>query len=309
MSTRTILIGVLALTFGGSAAVGVNLLYHQGPGDLRSDSVTVAVAARDVPRGSMITADMVKSEEVPKDLIPVGAITQLDDVIDRVAFSSVVENEPFIKGKMSEKHAKGGLAGLVPKGMRAFAIQTPHVATQIAGFILPGNKVDVLLTMNGGGPNDVTGGGATTTLLQNVEIMAVDQHLDAPSDNKVDTRTLQSVTLLVTPDQAAKLDLGQNRGILHLSLRNPTDVEAANARPATISQLQFNQEKPWAQQAKEVIEALAKWREQPTSKESTAPVTVAQDLEPAPPLEIRTLRGTHGGVVLLEPLPSAGRGR
>ena len=133
---------------------------------------------------------------------------------------------------------------MIPSGMRAFTIRTPHVAAGVGGFILPGNRVDVLLTTSGSGPNDVTGGGATTTLLQNVEVLAVAQRLDAPEANKVDPKEVSSVTLLVTPDHAAKLDLGMNRGLLHLALRNPEDNEEAETRPATMSQLRLHQEPP-----------------------------------------------------------------
>src|SRR5437879_8830127 len=122
--------------------------------------------------------------------------------------------------------------------MRAFTIPTTNVASGVAGFVMPGNRVDVLLTMNGVGTREQTGGGVTTTLLQNIEILAVDQRIDAPVDNKVDPAQLRSVTLLVTPEEAARLDLGQNRGSLHLSLRNPEDTRHAQARPATLTALE-----------------------------------------------------------------------
>jgi Flp pilus assembly protein CpaB len=114
----------------------------------------------------------------------------------------------------------------------------------VGGFLLPGNHADVLLTTSGSGPNDSTGGGATTTLLQNIKVMAVAQRLDAPDSNKVDPAEVTTVTLLVTPDQAAKLDLGMNKGTLHLSLRNPGDKAEADTRPATMAQLRFHQEPP-----------------------------------------------------------------
>ena len=87
----------------------------------------------------------------------------------------------------------------------------------VAGFILPGNRVDVLLSLGEISGTNETGGGSTITLLENIEILAVDQKMDAPSDNKVDTKDLRSVTLLVTPQQANRLDLGQNKGMLHLA--------------------------------------------------------------------------------------------
>jgi Flp pilus assembly protein CpaB len=98
-----------------------------------------------------------------------------------------------------------------------------------------------LLTLRGG-PDDETGGGSATTLLQAVEILAVDQRLDAPSENRVEK--LRSVTLLVTPDQASLLDLGQNMGTLALSLRNPSDVAKAETEPATVNVLRYTQKDP-----------------------------------------------------------------
>jgi pilus assembly protein CpaB len=296
VTLRTIVIGALALIFGGSAAVGVNLLYRQG-GSPPSESVAVLVAARNIPRGQMLTSDVIRKREFPKDYVPDGALTKIEDAVERIAFQTLVKDEPLLEGKLSAKHAKGGLAGLVPRGMRAFTIQTPHVAAGVAGFILPGNKVDVLLTMSGPGANDATGGAVTSTLLQNVEILAVDQRLDAPTENRVDMRSLQSVTLLVTPDQAAMLDLGQNKGTLHLTLRNPDDSVAAQASPATLSGLLFHQEKPWSEQAKDFIEALAKLKAAPKPQEA-AP----KEEQPDATLEIRTLRGIYSGAVQLEPI-------
>jgi pilus assembly protein CpaB len=303
VSGRTILIAVLALTFGGSAAVGVNLLYNQAPA-APTETVAVVVAANDIGRGTLITPDLVTVREFPKDLVPLGALNRVEDVLDRVAFHSLVKDETLLETMLSAKNAKGGLAGIVPKGMRAFTIHTPQVASSVGGFILPGNKVDVLLTMASNNPHDFTGGAVTTTLLQNVEILAVDQRLDAPSENKVDPKNLQSVTLLVTPDQAAKLELGQNKGSLHLTLRNPEDSDAAKTQPATLSGLQFYQEKPWTERAKELIEAIGKLK---TEKKASAPSEPAEG--PPPVLEIRTVRNTYSGVVQLEEVSAKPRAR
>jgi pilus assembly protein CpaB len=142
-----------------------------------------------------------------------------------------------------------------------------------------------------------TGGGSTTTLLQNVEILAVDQRIDAPADNKVDPVQLRSVTLLLTPNQAAKIDLGQNKGTLHLSLRNLGDSQFARTAPATMNDLRFDQERPWDVRAKEVLAALG----QAMAQRKAEPPPPA----PAPPpplqaLQVRTLRGTQQGQVMVQ---------
>src|SRR5262249_53268290 len=145
-------------------------------------------------------------------------------------------------------------------------------------FVLPGNKVDVLLTVSNHGASDTTGGGTTVTLLQNVEILAVDQRVEAPAGNKVDSKDLRSVTLLVTPDQAAKLDLGQNKGMLHLSLGHPEDADHVAARKATLKEIGLEEEKP---------------------KEAPAAPPAAP--KPPPPLLIRTVRSLQEGGVLIYP--------
>lgn len=273
----------LALVFGLSAAIGFKL-FHDELQRGRAEPIVivpVVVAATDIPRGVSIAPNQLKMRDWPAHLLPAGAITNLEEARGRVTFHPIVKGEIVLEGKLTGKDSGRGLASMVPAGMRAFTIHTPSVASGVAGFILPGNKVDVLLTL---GANGTTGGAITTTLLQNLEILAVDQRLDPPLENRVDYRGLQSVTLLVTPDQAAKLDLGQNRGTLHLALRNPEDVSTAIPRPATLADLQGYQEKPKG----ELL--VAKHEEKAPPPPPPAP-------EPPPPLLIRTLRGMNHNVI------------
>jgi pilus assembly protein CpaB len=274
VSPRSVMITVLALVFGGSAAVGVSS-FIQNPPATKGDVVPVVVASAEIGRGQTITGDQIETREFPRGLVPTGAILKKEDAQERSTYTTLVVGEPLMENKLSPKGVRG-LASLVHDGMRAFTIST-NVASGVAGFILPSNKVDVLLTMANGSPSDSTGGGSTTTLLQNVEILAVDQKVEAPGDNKVDATNLRSVTLLVTPDQAAKLSLGQNKGTLHLTLRNPKDELAANVKPTTVNDIQFRSE---------------------------VPAAPAPPPEPAvtPKKTIRTIRGTAEGMVVLSPI-------
>lgn len=244
MSTRSIFTVFLALVFGGSAAVGVNQLSRQDSGAPQIETSPVVVAVADIPRGGMVTAEMVRISQWPADAAPDGALSKVDDVVERTVLVPVVRGEPVSVRKLADREQGRGLAALIPKGMRAFTIQTAHVAANVAGFLLPGDKVDVLLTMTIGGRDDFSGGAATTTLLQDVEVLAVHQLLNAPAENRVDPNQTRSVTLLVTPDQAAKVDLGMNKGTLHLSLRNPSDGLSADTQPALLRDLRFYQEAP-----------------------------------------------------------------
>ena len=146
----------------------------------------------------------------------------------------------------------------------------------------------------------MTGGGSTTTLLQNVEILAVDQRMEAPADNKVKAEDLRSVTLLVTPDQAAKLDLGQNKGTLHLSLRNPEDDLAAKVRPATVNDIQFLQEprKAVGRASEGRAQELRRGAgEGPSAPARPPPPPAEAKPKVAPEVIIRTIRGNHEGAV------------
>jgi pilus assembly protein CpaB len=299
MSIRTLFVVAFALVFGGSAAMGVNSLVNTNRGAGSTiETVPVVVAAVDIPRGGTISVELIKIRQFPKELVPNGILTKQEDALDRAVFSPLVKDEPVLDGKLSPKGSGRGMAALVPAGMRAFTIQTTNIASGVAGFVMPGNRVDVLLTMNGAGVRDHTGGAITTTLLQNLEILAVDQRIDAPVDNKVDPNQLRSVTLLVTPEQAKKLDLGQNKGTLHLSLRNPDDHRRAEGRPATLAGLEGYQEAPWDVRAKGVIDSLGKVlalrppvEARPAPAESAQPTEIA---DPAPaPRAIRIYRGTQ----------------
>jgi pilus assembly protein CpaB len=285
MTARTILVLALAAVCGLSAVAGVTQLLQMRGGGPQADMVPVVMATEDISRGSVLSASFLKVENRPKKWVPDGTASSLDDVVGRCVLVSLVKDAPVLERKLAAKDAGYGLAAMLPDGMRAFTIRTPNVATGVGGFILPGNKVDVLLTTNGTGRRDVTGGGVTTTLLQYIEILAVDQRLDAPDNNKVDPKTLKSVTLKVTPDQALKLALGMNKGLLHLSLRNSEDRAEADTRPATMADLRFSQGR----------------LTQPTSPTGAAgDVVVANYVSPISYGEIRTIRGSNQGTVRIE---------
>jgi len=287
MSTRTIAVVFLALMSGATMAVGV---MRANPNKSKNAvniaaTVPVVVAAADIPRGKLLSAQDLALRDWPQELSPPGALSTVEAAVERVAVGQMVQGEPILEAKLAPKNAGRGLAALIPDGMRAYTIQTSRVASNVAGFILPGNKVDVLLNLKGTTRGeDRTGGGSTTTLLQAVEVLAVDQRLEAPEENKVDPKQQSSVTLLVTPDQAAKLDLGQNMGILTLSLRNPDDKAAAETEPATITQIRYLLGMPT-----EIPDDEPRPPEQVTSPTALQPR----------PMWIVTMRGNHRGRVLI----------
>jgi pilus assembly protein CpaB len=242
MSTRTIMVVILALICGASMAIGVLKASRSNKPSSEFSAIEtepVVVALANIERGKVLEEKDIEVRDWPKGLAPVGTLRSVDKALERAAVNQVLVGEVILDGKLSPKNAGRGLAALIPPGMRAFTVTASRAATNVAGFVLPGNKVDVLLNMKGGGRGDDTGGGSTTTLLQAVEVLAVDQRLEAPADNKVDPKGLSSVTLLVTPEQANLLDLGQNMGILTFSLRNPADTVDSDTAPTTVNSIRF----------------------------------------------------------------------
>jgi pilus assembly protein CpaB len=246
MTLRSVIVVILAIVCGLSAALGMNLVLGQRPlGQLQPvETVPVVVAKVEIPRGKLLSKDLVEVKNWPKALAPQGVLAKLADVQERSALQAFQPGEPVFNAKLATRGVIGGMASLIPAGKRAYTIQTKTAASNVAGFVLPGNLVDVLLTFRGTA-NDETGGGSTTTLLQAVEVLAVGKHIEAVGQvEQVDAQEIESVTLLVTAEQVARLDLGQTLGTLSLSLRNPTDRQEAETSPATIAQIRFKQMKP-----------------------------------------------------------------
>lgn len=248
MSGRTIVVVMLALVFGVSTALLVSVVVRQPPTEVPDDRVAVVVTTIDIPPGATITAGMLETREYPKDMVPAGSFTNKNELLDRnkphAAKMPILRGEPILTAKVS-KHP--GLGGVIRAGHRAFSIPVADPAMGVAGFIMPRNHVDVLLTLRtqsgrseDGQPND--GGAVTATMLQDVEILAVGDEVDPLEHQERDDRTrFRTVTLSVTPDQAAMLHLGSTQGILHLSLRNPDDHEIQEPEVATLQGIRYRQ--------------------------------------------------------------------
>ena len=239
MNIRVMLVAFLALASGISAMALVHVLKSPQAGPV-IEKVGVVYAASDIKPGEGITASMLEIRQVPKADAPADAVSEIADVVDRAAFYQIDQGDVVRRKKLAEKGAGRGMAALIRPGMRAFTIQTPSFSSTLAGFLLPGNRVDVLLTMNTGvAVDDETGGTSTSTLLQNAEILAVHTTVNTPTNNKIDPNEARSVTLLVSPEDASLLDLGQNKGTLHLSLRNIKDIGSNKPKPTTMADLQL----------------------------------------------------------------------
>jgi pilus assembly protein CpaB len=169
---------------------------------------------------------MLTARHWPKELVPPGALLKKEQIVGKIAQVSFVKDEPIYSGKIGDSPR---FSGLVKEGMRASTILTPNDSSFVAGLVEPGDKVDVMFTDNT--DRELTGGGSTSVLMQNIEIMAIGQIIDPDESREKDGKRMRSVTLAVLPEQAQELVLAQEMGTLHLALRSEKD-EADALLPA-----------------------------------------------------------------------------
>ena len=188
--------------------------------------VHVVAAAQDLPVGKRLAAADLKLVAVDRKDLPQGAILKISDVLDRAVITPVAASELVLERKLAAHGSGDGLTALIEPGMRAVSVQVNEISG-VAGFIQPGTRVDVLFTRVFS-----NGDAATTTILQNVKVIAYGRQLEpgARPDPREASRPT-AATLLVTQEQGEKLALAVQRGRIQLALRNPLDEEIADDAP------------------------------------------------------------------------------
>ncbi len=191
----------------------------------------IVVAGKDLRFGAPIARESLKSVPWPKDSIPKDAFTTVDDIFsgatlpaDRIALVAIGNGDPVTHTKISGFGGKPTLSRQVENGMRAISIRVDDVVG-VSGFVLPGDRVDILLTRRINSGQDAL---QTQTLLQSIKIVGIDQSADQAADKPVVAHT---ATVEVTPEQAQKLILAQQAGSLSLALRSVESTDNVTAGP------------------------------------------------------------------------------
>lgn len=201
------------------------------PLEAAAPSQTIVVAVRDLPAGSIVRREDVSTLDWPGSALPEGIATQAGAVVGRGLVVEVRKNEPLLDWKLADKEAGGGLPITIPEGMRAVSVEVDEVVG-VAGFVLPGTRVDVLATVMPGTDRRQT---TTRIILQNVRALAADQTYQ--QDMEGEPHPVTVVTLLVTPDEAEALTLAATEGRIQLALRNTLDSEDVETRGRQITSL------------------------------------------------------------------------
>ena len=191
----------------------------------------IVVADKDLRFGATIARESLKSVPWPKGSIPKDAFVNIDDIFsgatlpgDRIALVLIGHDEPVTRTKISGFGGKPTLSRQVENGMRAISIRVDDVVG-VSGFVLPGDRVDILLTRRINTGQDAL---QTQTLLQSIKIVGIDQSADQAADKPVVAHT---ATVEVTPEQAQKLILAQQAGSLSLALRSVESTDNVTAGP------------------------------------------------------------------------------
>lgn len=182
----------------------------------------LVVAASTLNLGQRIESSDVLVVQWPSGRSIDGSFNSLEEVVGRGVIVPMLANEPVLESKLAPQGAGSGLTSAIPEGKRALAVKVDEIVG-VAGFVLPGTRVDVILV---GSPDKNREVEISKVILENVQVLAAGQNLEQDSEGAA--QKVQVVTLLVTPLDAEKLALAQNDGRIQLALRNPIDLATEN---------------------------------------------------------------------------------
>lgn len=229
----------VAVVLGAIAAVagyvGLKMVARQVVKNTSKEFVPVVVTATDLTYGTKLDRAQLRVAKYPRESVPAGAFSDIDSVAGQTTKIFLTAREPVTETKLSSRG--GGLSMLVRPGLRASSLEVNQVSG-VSGFVLPGDRVDVLCTVDERGG---IGNAVTRTILQNAEVLASGQKT-RQEDNK--PITVQAVTILVDPQGAEKLALGLHEGKVHLVLRNPEDSDTTRVTSLSTQQMLGNDAAP-----------------------------------------------------------------
>lgn len=278
MNIRTLLTMAVAVLLGLVAVFLVRNYIGQaqrspsqaaGPAGMKP----VVVAAAPIARGAALAPNLLKVVNYPADAVPPGAVGSVAELgapgpNGRLSLRALSPNEPILMSQVTGPGGKLILSTLVTPGMRAVSVRSNDVAG-VAGFVLPGDRVDILLTRqnaDGGQP-------VTQVLAENVRVLGIDQMSDDAADKPAVAR---AVTVEASPDQADLISLAQAVGNVSFTLRHVADQAPLEHRAATVADLAIK-----GRLAAPAARAAAPRRVKPAEPSDQVQVRVTRGLETA----------------------------
>jgi pilus assembly protein CpaB len=216
----------VAVIFGLIASMIVANLISDGNSGQNNLATVVSNVA--IKPGAMITATDIKTASWPKHIVPQLAFQDVTKVIGRVAKQEIFPGEAIQEPMLAPIDAKAGLASTIPLGKRAITVRVNEVIA-VAGFVLPGSYVDIIVSVKGSGDTMVS-----KTVLTRIKVIAIAQDTEIGEQK---TKIVNAVTLELTPKEAELLDLARNIGNLSLALRNAFDTSQEESKGTTYQEL------------------------------------------------------------------------
>jgi pilus assembly protein CpaB len=225
---RLLLLGVFAMLVAAAVSLKIAGVVRRAMASAGAPAdVQVVIAAKDLNVGQQLTDGDLRVLSMSNANLPQGAFHKLSDVMGRGVVLPMQANEVVLSSKVAGLDEGAGLPAMIAHGMRAVSVKVNDVVS-VAGFVVPGTHVDVIVTGNPGNGNDAANT-TTTTVLQNVPVLAAGKKLQRDSEGK--PQDVPVITLLVSPSDAQLLTLASAEGRIQLSLRNPTDVDRKTTGP------------------------------------------------------------------------------
>lgn len=274
MRNRIFAVLAIAVLAGGSLAYGTYNFMQATPAQAAAVVKTqpVVVAAADLQIGTAITREDLQVLAFPEGAAPEGSFSQPDDIVGRGLIVPLVKNEPVLPAKLASKEAGAGLPPVIPEGMRAVSVRVNEVVG-VAGYVLPGNRVDVVATAS---PTDRQSDTTSKIVLTNVQVLTAGTRMEQGQDDNKPTQ-VTVVTLLVNPEESERLALASTEGKIQLALRNPLDQGSPDTPGIRTAGLMSGKQAPTAP-ATRVARARAP-QSKPVVEAAPAP-------EPMPSVEI-----------------------
>jgi pilus assembly protein CpaB len=188
----------------------------------KDDMTEIVVAAQNVSLGARLTEADLRMAPWPRAVPIQGSFQKISDVVGRGVVVPMALNEPVLDSKLAAQGSGAGLTAAIPEGMRAVSVKVNDVIG-VAGFVVPGSRVDVILSGSPVNNGDIQ---MSKVILENIQVLAAGQNVATDANGK--PLSVQVVTLLVTPEDSQKLALATVEGKVQLALRNPLDLDRTN---------------------------------------------------------------------------------
>lgn len=225
---RTLIVMTVAVITAGLAALGVYQAVQRLPvRKVEMETVPVVVATRAIPLGTRLTTDDLKVVAWPARTQMPGAFSNVPALLDRGVIAPIGPNEPVTAMRVAGPESGAGLPPIIPAGMRAISVRVNEVVG-VAGFVLPGTRVDVLVAVGDDGDESNRKQPMARTVVNNVQVLTAGTRYDQEESKTGKPQRSTVVTLAVLPADGERIALASNEGQLSLVLRNPLDVDAAD---------------------------------------------------------------------------------